>query len=147
LIPQANEHLSGFVGINKNLATFSSLQQAESTATLDMDATLVATSKAEALFCYKGYKSYQPLNTWWAEQEIIAREIAAAIKTLETTSDPVVRFAITSKIMSTIRGQLLHIRGGELRLAALDTGLEMEVEQYTAGRPEALIAAGSRSHK
>jgi hypothetical protein len=36
-----------------------------------MDATLVATSKADALFCYKGYKSYQPLNTWWAEQEII----------------------------------------------------------------------------
>jgi hypothetical protein len=59
------------VGINKDLAAFSSLQQAESTATLDMDATLVATSKADALFCYKGYKSYQPLNTWWAEQEII----------------------------------------------------------------------------
>ena len=71
LIPAANENLSGFVGINKDLARFSSLQQSESTATLDMDATLVATSKADALFCYKGYKSYQPLNTWWAEQEII----------------------------------------------------------------------------
>lgn len=70
-IPSANEHLSGFVGINQDLAAFSSLQHAESTATLDMDATLVATSKADALFCYKGYKSYQPLNTWWAEQEII----------------------------------------------------------------------------
>ena len=70
-IPAANEHLSGFVGINQDLAAFSSLQHAESTATLDMDATLVATSKADALFCYKGYKSYQPLNTWWAEQEII----------------------------------------------------------------------------
>jgi len=27
--------------------------------------------EADALFCYKGYKSYQSLNTWWAEQEII----------------------------------------------------------------------------
>jgi hypothetical protein len=71
LIPQANEHLSGFVGINKELAVFSSQQHAQSTATLDMDATLVATSKADALFCYKGFKSYQPLNKWWAEKEII----------------------------------------------------------------------------
>jgi hypothetical protein len=70
-IPAANEHLSGFVEVNKQLAEFSKLQHAESTATLDMDATLVATSKADALYCYKGYKSYQPLNTWWAEQEII----------------------------------------------------------------------------
>jgi len=70
-IPVSNEHLRGFVGINKDFAEFSSLQNSESTVTLDMDATLVATSKANALFCYKGYKSYQPLNTWWAEQEII----------------------------------------------------------------------------
>jgi len=28
-------------------------------------------SKESALYCYKGYKSYQPLNTRWAEQEII----------------------------------------------------------------------------
>jgi hypothetical protein len=41
------------------------------TATLDMDATLVETNKAEALYCYKGFKSYQPLNTWWAEQGLI----------------------------------------------------------------------------
>ena len=49
LIPEANEHLKGFVGINKDLAAFSSFQQSDSTATLDMDATLVATSKADAL--------------------------------------------------------------------------------------------------
>ena len=44
----------------------------EKIATLDMDATLVETNKSEAFFCYKGFKSYQPLNTWWAEQEVIA---------------------------------------------------------------------------
>lgn len=71
LIPVANAHLRGFEEINQDLVAFSSRQQSASTATLDMDATLVATSKADALFCYKGYKSYQPLNTWWAEQEII----------------------------------------------------------------------------
>ena len=70
-IPEANEHLRGFVEINKDLAGFANLQNIQSTATLDMDATIVGTNKADSLFCYKGYKSYQPINTWWAEQEII----------------------------------------------------------------------------
>lgn len=37
------------------------------TVTLDVDATLVETFKLEALFCYKGFKSYQPLNFFWHE--------------------------------------------------------------------------------
>ena len=36
--------------------------------TLDMDATLVPTHKRAALYCYKKFKAYQPLNCWWAEQ-------------------------------------------------------------------------------
>ena len=32
-----------------------------------MDATLIETGKKDALFSYKGYKAYQPLNTYWAE--------------------------------------------------------------------------------
>jgi len=40
-------------------------------ATLDMDATLVETSKNAALYCYKHYKAFQPLNTYWAEQDVI----------------------------------------------------------------------------
>jgi hypothetical protein len=70
-IPTPNEHLQGFAGINKDVAAFSSFQNTESTATLDMDATLVATNKIDALFSYKGFKAYQPLNTWWFEQGIV----------------------------------------------------------------------------
>jgi hypothetical protein len=36
-----------------------------------MDATFVETNKKDALHCYKGYKAYQPLNTYWAEQELM----------------------------------------------------------------------------
>lgn len=43
----------------------------EPTATLDMDATLCKTTKVEALWCYKGYKSYPPLNVWCAEQRMV----------------------------------------------------------------------------
>jgi len=36
-----------------------------------MDATLIETHKSEALYCYKGFSAYQPLNTWWAEQGLV----------------------------------------------------------------------------
>ena len=70
-IPEPNEHLRGFGLISADMAGFANRQSAQETATLDMDATLSATNKAEAFYCYQGYKSYQPLNTWWAEQGII----------------------------------------------------------------------------
>ena len=70
-IPAPNEHLQGLVKINKELSAFSGFQNSGSTATLDMDATLVSTNKIDALFSYKGYKAYQPLNTWWFEQGIV----------------------------------------------------------------------------
>lgn len=70
-IPVPNEYLEGFALVNREVAAFAHAQGREQTATLDMDATVVATHKADALFGYKGYRSYQPLNTWWAEQELL----------------------------------------------------------------------------
>jgi hypothetical protein len=70
-IPEPNEHLKGFAFINSEVAAFSHRQTKEKIATLDMDATLIESYKAAALYCYKGFSSYQPLNTWWAELGII----------------------------------------------------------------------------
>ena len=64
----------------------------------------------------------------------LAREIAAAISTLDATEDPRVRFATACRIMAQIKDQLLNMDGAELRLAAVDTSLAMETEQYAAGR-------------
>jgi hypothetical protein len=36
-----------------------------------MDAMIVETEKRETLFCYQGYKAYQPLNVFWAEQQTL----------------------------------------------------------------------------
>ena len=66
------KHLAGFLKVNRGFLSFVQKSHPEKTATLDMDATLVETNKSEALFCYKGFKSYQPLNTWWAEDGVIA---------------------------------------------------------------------------
>ncbi len=71
-IPAANEMLRRLQDINTEFVSFAHSHQPDITAaTLDMDATLVESHKRDALFCYKKYRSYQPLNTWWAEMGMI----------------------------------------------------------------------------
>jgi hypothetical protein len=71
-IPVGNPYLRGFAEVMKVFLGFMQKHRRQGVATLDMDATIVSTQKADALFCYQGYKAYQPLNTWWAEQEVLA---------------------------------------------------------------------------
>jgi len=70
-IPVPNEHLSGLVRVNRDFVASVQMRHPSRDATLDMDATLVATEKADALFGYKGYRAYQPFNVWWAEKELV----------------------------------------------------------------------------
>jgi len=70
-IPLPNEALKGLCKVNKDFVDFVQSNLKERTATLDMDATLVESEKATALRCYEGYRAYQPLNTWWAEQGLV----------------------------------------------------------------------------
>jgi len=67
-IPVVTEALQGMWRVNQALLGFIQQHQPAAVATLDMDATLIETRKREALHCYKGFKAYQPLNCWWAEQ-------------------------------------------------------------------------------
>ena len=70
-IPESSDLLKSLFGVTKDFVASVQKRCAVSTATLDMDATLIETSKRDALYSYKGYKAYQPLNTYWAEQELI----------------------------------------------------------------------------
>lgn len=70
-IPAANEFLRGFSGVNGDLMGFAQRQNREEVATLDMDATLVEAHKEEAFYSYQGFKSYQPINVWWSEEQVI----------------------------------------------------------------------------
>jgi hypothetical protein len=70
-IPAPNQHLSALVKVNRDFVASVQKRHPRADATLDMDATLVATQKDDALFSYKGYKAYQPFNVWWAEQELV----------------------------------------------------------------------------
>lgn len=70
-IPKSNESLKALCKVNKDLVGFVQKNRLERTATLDMDATVLETQKADALWCYKGYRGYQPINTWWSEQSLV----------------------------------------------------------------------------
>jgi hypothetical protein len=70
-IPAANEALLGLGKVNAELVAFVQSRSPMKQATLDMDATLVETRKEEALPSYRGYQAYQPLSTYWAEQDLV----------------------------------------------------------------------------
>lgn len=70
-IPAPGAALKGLSKIGEGLIAFLQRLRPERTATLDMDATLVETHKKEALYCYKKFRAYQPLNVWWAEQQVL----------------------------------------------------------------------------
>ena len=71
IIPPLTDLLCALEQINADLAASVQKRNPIGTATLDMDATLIVTQKKEALFSYKGFKAYQPLNTFWAEQGLL----------------------------------------------------------------------------
>jgi hypothetical protein len=68
MIPAVTQELQGLWRVNAALLAFAQKHQPAASATLDMDATLIGTHKRDALYCYKKFKAYQPLNCWWAEQ-------------------------------------------------------------------------------
>jgi len=70
-IPLSNEHLRGLMKVNRDFITSIQKHRSSEEATLDMDATVIATQKEDALFSYKGYKAYQPFNVWWAELQLM----------------------------------------------------------------------------
>jgi len=70
-IPASSEGVAGLWRVNGDLLEAVQAQRPAAQATLDMDATLIETHKRTALYCYKHFKAYQPLNTWWAEQGLI----------------------------------------------------------------------------
>lgn len=70
-IPDAGSALRGLWAVQAQLVAFLQTHARCKTATLDMDATLIETHKRTALFSYKHFKAYQPLNSWWAEQQVM----------------------------------------------------------------------------
>jgi hypothetical protein len=75
-IPKPNEQLLGLKKVNWEFVGWVQSRSTQLVATLDLDATLLETSKSDALYCYQGYRAYQPLNVWWAEVCFVPDAIA-----------------------------------------------------------------------
>ena len=70
-IPAPTIDLQGLGKVNADLVGFVQRHTEHKQATLDMDASLVETHKEQARYCYKKYKAYQPLTTYWAEADLV----------------------------------------------------------------------------
>jgi hypothetical protein len=57
--------------LNAKIIKYYQKNNTEDVATLDMDATLTRSDKETAKYSYKNFKGFQPLNVWWAEQELM----------------------------------------------------------------------------
>ena len=70
-IPRANDAFDGLGRVNADFVGFVGRHTQHTTATLDMDATLIETHKQQARFCYRHYRAYQPLTTYWSEADLV----------------------------------------------------------------------------
>ena len=70
-VPEESAALKGLWRLNEKALAFLQQRHPESSATIDMDATCVEADKASALWCYKGFRGYQPMNVYWHEQDAV----------------------------------------------------------------------------
>jgi hypothetical protein len=142
-IPALTEELRGLWRVNQALLAFVQSHHLENRATLDMDATLVETHKRQALHCYKGFKAYQPLNCWWAEQGAVVYSefrdgnVPAGFEQLRVMKEALARLPSTVKkvyLRSDSAGYqqdlLLYCgEGKDARFGAIEFAISADVTQ------------------
>lgn len=70
-IPESKSCLTSLYTVNKTLIEAAQKKNPVRTMTLDIDATLIASDNENALPCYKGFCSYQPLNVYSAAHDMM----------------------------------------------------------------------------
>ena len=72
-IPCGNVHVEGLDRVNRDLVSFVESRSPQTVTIVDTDATVLETNKEGALHSYRGFKAYQPLNGYWAEQDLVVQ--------------------------------------------------------------------------
>ena len=72
-IPEETAGLQGLTAVQDQLLQGLQRRAPQPRATLDVDATPIASQKRTALPMYEGGTGYQPLQVWWAEQQVWVR--------------------------------------------------------------------------
>ena len=74
-LPASSGGLEGLGEVNRRVVhAYVEAQKPGKEVTLDVDAHLVETAKANAEYCYEGYKAYQPMVVCWAETGLVLRD-------------------------------------------------------------------------
>ena len=74
-IPLESASLDGLREPNRQVIwSYIKEMKPEQEVTLDVDAHLVETNKANAFYCYDGYKAFQPIEVEWAETGLVLAE-------------------------------------------------------------------------
>jgi hypothetical protein len=70
-VPGEGERLQGLAAVGRRLIHFLQERAAQSTATIDLDATILESQKRAARPTYDGRTGYQPVVALWAEQDVV----------------------------------------------------------------------------
>ena len=71
-IPLESKPLAGLKDINRRtIWAYIEAKHPGWDVTLDVDAQLIETNKADARYCYEGYKAFQPIEVSWAETGLV----------------------------------------------------------------------------
>jgi hypothetical protein len=70
-VPGEGARLQGLAQANRRLIAFLQERRPQAVATLDVDATILASQKRSALPTFDGRTGYQPVVALWAEQDVI----------------------------------------------------------------------------
>ena len=70
-IPIATPLQKALLAVLKEQVDYAQKLNKSTSATIDQDATIKATYKETSLYCYKGYKAYQPINSYWFEKRVL----------------------------------------------------------------------------
>lgn len=71
-LPSESKSLAGLKEVNRKVIwAYVAAMQPGLELTIDVDAQLVETNKANARYCYDGYKAFQPMEASWAETGLI----------------------------------------------------------------------------
>lgn len=74
-LPEESSGLAGLGAVvGRSIHAYTEAVKPGQEVTLDVDAHLVETSKANARYCYEGYKAYQPMLVCWAETRLVLRD-------------------------------------------------------------------------
>jgi hypothetical protein len=71
-IPRESSALAGLMEVNRQIIrVYSNNHKHGQELTLDVDTQLIETNKADAKYCYDGYKAYQAMKVCWAETMLV----------------------------------------------------------------------------